>query len=80
MDAKKWLDEAGLLRCSSRGLDNAAEGGHLDVLKVSMQKITMLVFIIFTLTPPKTIYISKGFWTGGGAHARMKVGIYGERV
>lgn len=30
----QWLEETGFLRCSSAGLDNAAEGGHLHVLKV----------------------------------------------
>ncbi|CAM9807490.1 unnamed protein product, partial [Ectocarpus sp. 13 AM-2016] len=29
----QWLDEAGLLRCSSTGLDSAAGGGHLSVLE-----------------------------------------------
>lgn len=35
----QWLDEAGFLRRSSAGWDNAAEGGHLHVLKVIIQPL-----------------------------------------
>lgn len=31
---RQWLSDAGLLRCSSTGLDNAAGGGHVHLLEV----------------------------------------------
>lgn len=35
----QWLQEAGFLRCSSAGWDNAAGGGHLHVLKVIFRQL-----------------------------------------
>lgn len=42
----QWLDEAGSLRCSSTGLDSAAEGGHVHVLQV----LCMCVSFKFAVT------------------------------
>lgn len=33
----QWLEGAGFLRCSSTGLDNAAEGNHVNVLQVGLK-------------------------------------------